>query len=128
MIKNNIALTIVGVALIIFGVTLVSNPELVSNKPIPDDTFEAIERRIWWGLFIGLGTLLLFHHQLRPWLQTVAATCASLVFGLLIARFIGIVLDGSVAKQWVYVGVEVVILLPLIWWYMKVRRQAHQSL
>ena len=66
MIKNNIALTIVGVALIIFGVTLVSNPELVSNKPIPDDTFEAIERRIWWGLFIGLGTLLLFHRQLRP--------------------------------------------------------------
>lgn len=112
---------IIGFALIIIGVTLVSNPELVSNKPIPGDTFEAIERRIWWGLIIGVGILLLFHHQLRPWIPTIAATSSSLVFGLLVARLIGIMLDGSVAKQWLNVGIEVVILAPLVWWYLSVR-------
>lgn len=112
---------IIGILLIIAGVTLVSNPELVSNKPVPDDTFEAIERRIWWGLIIGVGILLLFHHQLTPWGPTIAATLSSLVIGLLAARLIGIVLDGSVAKQWLYVGVELVILAPLLWWYLSLR-------
>ena len=114
-------LRLIGVAFIIVGIVLVLNPELISNKPIPDDTFEAIERRIWWGLFIGFGSLLLFHHQLQPWIPTLAATLSSLLFGLLVARLIGIVLDGSVAKQWLNVGIEVVILVPLVWWYLKVR-------
>src|SRR6056300_1214719 len=102
-------LRLLGVILIIVGVTLVTNPELIRNKPIPTDTFEAIERRIWWGLFIGAGCLLLFHHQLRPWWTSIAATSSSLLFGLLVARLIGIVLDGSVAKQWLYVGIEFVV-------------------
>jgi len=46
---------------------------------------------------------------------------SSLLVGLLIARLIGIMLDGSVAKQWLNVGIELVILAPLIWWYLKVR-------
>jgi len=121
MIKSSITQRIIGLALIVIGVTLVSNPELLSNKPVPADTFEAIERRIWWGLFIGIGTLLLFRHQLKPWLATLAAACVSIVFGLLMARLLGIMLDGSVAKQWLYVGIEVVILVPLVWWYLKVR-------
>jgi len=110
---------IIGGALVIVGIVLVSNPELVSDKPIPSDTFEAIERRIWWGLFIGVGALLLFRSQFRPWLKTLVATGFALIFGLLIARLIGIVLDGSVVKQWAYVGVECVILAPLAWWYFK---------
>ena len=121
MIKSSITQRIIGLALIVIGVTLVSNPELLSNQPVPADTFEAIERRIWWGLFIGIGALLLFRHQLKPWLATLAAACVSIVFGLLMARLLGIMLDGSVAKQWLYVGIEVVILVPLVWWYLKVR-------
>jgi len=122
MIENSLALRIIGCVLIVIGVTLVSNPELVSGKPIPVDTFEAIERRIWWGLFIGAGVLLLFHHQIMPWKQTIAATSSALIFGLLVARLIGIGLDGSVVKQWIYVGVEGVILALLLWWYFKVRK------
>ena len=110
-----------GVVLIIVGIALVSNPELIRNKPVPSDTFEAIERRIWWGLLIGFGTLLLFHHQLHPWLTTLAAASSSLLFGLLIARLIGILLDGSVAKQWLYVGIECMVLAPLLWWYLNIR-------
>lgn len=112
---------LIGSAIILAGIALVSNPELIFDRPIPTDTFEAIERRIWWGLIIGVGTLLMFHHQLKPWLPTIAATLFSLVFGLLVARIIGIILDGSVAKQWLYVGVEIVILAPLVWWYLRIR-------
>ena len=44
-----------------------------------------------------------------------------MTFGLLVARLIGIALDGGVAKQWFWVAVEVVILAGLLWWYEKVR-------
>ncbi len=121
MMETSLLLRLIGTVLIIIGVTLVWNPELVSNKPIPDDTFEATERRIWWGLIIGFGCLLLFHHQLLPWIPTIAATASALLFGLLVARLIGIALDGSVTKQWINVGIEIVILVPLVWWYLRTR-------
>lgn len=119
--ESSLIFRLIGVALIIVGVTLVWNPELVSKKAIPTDAFEATERRIWWGLFIGFGSLLLFHHQLRPWVLTIAAMGSSLLFGLLVARLIGIALDGSVVKQWINVGIEIVIMVPFIWWYLSVR-------
>ncbi|MGL6313823.1 DUF4345 family protein [Vibrio sp. WXL103] len=121
MIETSLLLKLTGILLLIIGVVLVVNPELISNKPIPDDTFAAIERRIWWGLIIGLGTLLLFHHELTPWLTTLAATGASMMFGLLVARIIGIILDGSLIKQWFYVGIELALLAPLLWWYLSLR-------
>jgi len=120
--ESSCVLIALGVALMILGVTLVANPEIVSNKPVPNTTFEAIERRIWWGLIVGVGFLFLFHHQLQPWQLTLAAASSSLMFGLLLARLIGIALDGSVVKQWVYVGIELAILVPLLWWYFSVRR------
>ena len=122
--ESTLVFRLVGAALILVGIVLASNPELVSNKPVPDDTFEAVERRIWWGLFIGFGILLQFHHQFLPWQPTLSATIVSLLVGLLIARFIGIALDGSVAKQWLNVGIELVILVPFVWWYLKVRTQS----
>lgn len=119
--ESSLIISLVGVALIVAGVTLAWNPELISNKPVPSDPFKATERRIWWGLLIGIGTLLLFHQQFRPWMPTIAATGISLLFGLLVARLIGIALDGSVVKQWINVGIEVVIMLPFIWWYLSIR-------
>ena len=110
----------IGTVLIIVGIVLVSNPELISSKPIPDDTFRAIERRIWWGLLIGIGTLLLFRHQVQPWLQTLAATSWALIFGVLVVRLLVILLDGSGAKQWAWVAVEAVVLVVLLWWYRKI--------
>ena len=72
-------------------------------------------------MFISAGILLLLHRRVQPWLQTVAAVGSALIFGLLVARLIGIVMDGSVAKQWMYVGIECVILAPLLWWYFRLR-------
>ena len=112
---------LLGTFLILVGIVLVSNPELVSNKPVPEDVFRAVERRVWWGLFISAGILLMFHHQLQPWLVTFVAASTSVTFGLLAARLIGIVLDGSVPKQWFWVAIETVILAGLVVWYAKVR-------
>jgi len=118
-IDNSLYLRVLGLVVFAIGFALAYNPELISNKPIPESTYEAIERRIWWGAAIGLGILLLFHHQLRPWLLTLAAVGVALTLGILIARLIGIALDGSVAKQWFWVGVELVALAPLVFWYAK---------
>ncbi|MEZ9237717.1 DUF4345 family protein [Shewanella sp. 10N.286.52.A9] len=119
--EDRILIRGLGFILLLIGLVLSANPELVSNKPIPNDTFNAVERRIWWGLFIGAGLLLQFHFQLTPWQATVSATLTSLLIGLLIARLIGIVLDGSVPKQWVNVAIELVMLVPLVWWAIKTR-------
>jgi len=119
--ENTLILKIIGSLLILSGIVLASYPELVSNKPVPEDVFKAVERRIWWGLLIGVGMLLMFHYQLKPWGATISATLSCLLIGLLIARFIGIALDGSVMKQWVNVGIELVILAPLLYWFYKVR-------
>ena len=112
----------VGVVFVIAVLALVVNPELVSDKPVPTDTFEAIERRIWWGLIPGFGILLLLHRWLGSWRETLAATLTALLVGLLVARLVGIALDGSVISQWVNVAIELVILVPLVWWYRRERR------
>ena len=101
---------------------MVSNPELIINKPIPVDAYQATERRIWWGLIIGFGLLLLFHHQLLPWKPTIAATFLAILLGLLAARLIGVGLDGSLAEQLVNLGIEIVMLVFLVWWYLRVRK------
>ena len=108
----------VGVALLLVGVGFAWNPELVSKKAVPADPFEATERRVWWGLLIGFGLLLSLHRRVRPWPRTIAATCTALLLGLLAARLIGIALDGSAATQWINVGIELLILAPLVWWYL----------
>ena len=122
MIVNRLVSRVLGLLFVAVGLVLVSNPELVSNAPVPEDTFEAVERRIWWGLIVGFGLLLLFHAEVQPWQRTLVATGTALVLGLLVARLVGIALDGSVAKQWVYVGIELAILLPLLWLYLRKRR------
>lgn len=121
MVESTLLYKLLGALLIFIGIVLVSYPELVSNKPVPEDIFRAVERRVWWGLFISAGLLLMFHHQLQPWLLTFIAVSTAATLGLLIARLIGIALEGSVAMQWFWVAVEVVILAGLLWWYSHIR-------
>jgi len=117
--EPNLILKIAGFIIVILGLLLTYNPELVSSKAIPEDVFQASERRVLWGLLLGVGLLLLFHHQLQPWLLTLAATGFALTFGALVARFVGIAMDGSVIKQWYWVGAELVILAVFAFAYVK---------
>jgi len=73
-------------------------------------------------LLIGLGLLLLFNKQWSPWLPTLLISTVALIVGMLVARLIGIALDGSVQKQWILVLVELAVGAALLWWYFRVRK------
>jgi hypothetical protein len=64
---------------------------------------------------------LVFHHQIKPYLFTVAALGMSLTLGALIARVVGIVLDGSVPRQWMWVVVEITMIIAFALWYTNQR-------
>ena len=113
----------IGLIAIAAGVVLAWNPELVSSQPIPEDLFEAVERRMRWGLPIGIGILLLYHDQLKPWALTAAATCLYLTIGFMVARIIGMSLDGPSIKQWYWLIAEVVLLFGFAYWYLNQRRK-----
>jgi len=117
--ENKIFLQVAGFFILLLGIILSYYPELFSSKPIPEDTFRAIERRVRWGFLMGIGMLLIFHHQITPVLFTVAALGMTLTLGALIARVIGIALDGSVPRQWMWVLVELVMVIGFGVWYAK---------
>lgn len=116
---SKIVLQVVGVIILLLGAILSYNPELVSNKPIPEDAFQAVERRVRWGFLMGVGMLLIFHHQITPYLFTVAALGMTLTLGALISRVMGIFLDGSVPRHWMWVAVELVMVIGFGIWYAK---------
>lgn len=119
--EHKIFLQIAGFLLLVTGVVLTYNPELVSSKPVPEDTFQAVERRVRWGLLIGFGMLLMFHHQIKPYWLTVAALGMTLTLGALIARVMGLALDGSVPRQWMWVVVELAMVVGFGFWYVNQR-------
>lgn len=116
-----IYLQVAGFIFLLSGLVLTYSPELVSSKPIPEDTFRAIERRVRWGFLIGFGMLLMFHHQVKPYLFTVAALGVTLTLGALISRVMGIVLDGSAPRQWMWVVVELIMVIGFGFWYANQR-------
>lgn len=116
---SKIVLQVVGFIILVLGGILSYNPELVSNKPIPEDAFQAVERRVRWGFLMGAGMLLIFHHQITPYLFTIAALGTTLTLGALISRIMGIVLDGSVQRHWMWVIVELVMVIGFGIWYVR---------
>ncbi|GEA58826.1 DUF4345 family protein [Vibrio comitans] len=118
---HKIFLQVAGFIVLLLGAVLSYNPELVSSKPIPEDTFQAIERRVRWGFVMGIGMLLMFHHQVSPFLLTAAALGMTITIGALISRGIGIVIDGSSPRQWMWVVVELAMVIAFAVWYVKQR-------
>jgi len=106
------AIVLRGVGALIAIVTLifVFAPTLVSDPGPAPDLFEAIERRVRWGLGVGVGALLVLH----PWRRPGSVIFAWVLFcgsgGYLVARLIGMVIEGLGSdRQWIYTAVEVVI-------------------
>lgn len=88
------ALRIVGGLIALVGLVLSCAPTLVHDPGPAVDTYEAIERRVWYGAMTGLGVLLIVRTQLKPWKTTLAHVVLWIVGGFLLARVIGLVLDG----------------------------------
>lgn len=120
------ALRAVGVLLVGGGVVLSIAPTLVHDPGAAPDLFEAVERHARWGLPVGIGALLVARTRLRPWSVTLVSAVLSVTLGYLLARIIGIALEGvGSSRQWLYVGIEVVIGLAAAAFLRRKRRQTH---
>ncbi|UZR99728.1 DUF4345 family protein (plasmid) [Chondrinema litorale] len=115
----NILLKILGVILLIAGFVLAYKPDLMSSQPMPSDPYQMIEKRVMWGLVIGLGILFIFHHQLSPWQLSVSALLSALTLGIVLARLLGLVMDGIFTKQLLWLAIEIAFLLIFGFWYWK---------
>ncbi len=72
----------------------------------PVDVFETIERRVRGGMILGVGLAFIAVPTLRPWSISIPSLIFYFMLGALVARMVGIVVDGSLPKQWLLVAVE----------------------
>src|SRR5690606_19017635 len=114
-----LVIKVLGVILVAAGLVLAINPDFLLKSPAPVDAYQLIEKRVKWGFLIGFGILLIIHHQFTPWSFTASALLFSLTLGIVLARFLGIVLDGAFAKQFLWLGIELFILAGFGFWYWK---------
>jgi hypothetical protein len=64
------------------SLVLATVPTLISDPGPAADSYEAIERRVWWGALAGLGALLATLPSVRPW----SVAFVSFVAGLYLRR------------------------------------------
>lgn len=103
-------LRVLGMVIGAAGLALAFVPTLLPESGPPADLFAAIERRIPGGAVLGLGLLLALQTAWRPRARAVGAFVLWMTTGVLAARLVGLALDGSDARQWGWVGVEVVVI------------------
>lgn len=113
-------LRIVGIVLAVLGAVMAAFPgwfEPLTGGPEPAaNTFEAVERRVRGGMALGIGLALLAGTELRPWSMLIASVLFYFMLGALLARILGLVLDGTDARQWMYVAIETFVMtLAALW-------------
>lgn len=89
---------------------------LTGGPEPPVDLFETIERRIRGGMLFGVGLSLLAIPALRPWSASIPSALFYVVAGALAARLLGLLVDGTVPKQWLLVAVEAVVMAVVAIW------------
>jgi hypothetical protein len=114
----NLSLNISGTILLIIGFALVIKPNLFGNFSAPVDAYQMIEKRVKWGMFIGLGIFLLFHRDWTSWGLITAGFLTTLTLGVILARLTGFVLDGFITKQlwWLFIEFIALILFGYLYW------------
>lgn len=118
------ALQVLGVVVALASLVLASAPTLVHDPGPAPDLFEATERHVRWGLGVGVGVLFVVNRWRRPWSVLIAWLAFCLSGGYLLARFVGMAIEGpSNHKQWMLVGVEIVICVITALW-IRHRRDA----
>ena len=111
---------ILGFVLAVVGVVASIFPgwfgPLTGGPEPPADVFEGIERRVRGGMVLGLGLAFIAVTALRPWSTSIPSAIFYFVTGALAARILGLILDGAVPKQWLWVAVEAVVMtLAAVW-------------
>lgn len=113
-------LSILGIVLAVVGVAAAVFPDWfgpLTGGPEPAvDVFEAVERRVRGGMVLGLGLAFIAVTTLRPWSTSIPTAIFYFMAGALAARLLGLLVDGTVPKQWLWVAVEAVVMaLAAIW-------------
>ncbi len=113
-------LRIVGIVVALAGVMLAVFPSwfgpLTGGPEPPADIFESIERRVRGGMVLGLGLIFIAVPALRPWSTSIPSAILYFMTGALAMRLLGLILDGTVAKQWLWVAVEAVVMAVAAVW------------
>ena len=113
-------LRILGIVLSVFGAVAAVVPgwfgPLTGGPEPPVDVYHAIERRIRGGMVLGVGLTFIAVTALRPWSTSVPSAIFYFMTGALAARLVGLLVDGTVAKQWLWVAVEAAVMaLAALW-------------
>ncbi|NNK44250.1 MAG: hypothetical protein HKP46_16550 [Myxococcales bacterium] len=113
-------LRIFGIVLAVVGVIVAVFPgwfgPLTGGPEPPADVFEAIERRVRGGMVLGVGLAFIAVTALRPWSTSIPSVIFYFMTGALAMRLLGLILDGTVPKQWLLVAVEAVVMAVAAFW------------
>ncbi|TDS12273.1 DUF4345 family protein [Sphingobacterium paludis] len=107
----HIILKIAGFLFLLLGIIFTLKPELLDKFPASITPYEIIEKRVKWGLLMGLGIFVLYQTDWTSWRLIATALLATLTLGIIIARLTGFVLDGFFIKQLWWLLIELVVLL-----------------
>lgn len=80
------------------------------------------EKRIIWGIFIGLGLFTIFYYQIDSWKTGIFGLLSALTLGIMISRIIGLIIDGFFAKQFLWLGIEFLFLVIFAFFFWKLKR------
>lgn len=105
----NLFVKISGVILMATGFILAYKPDLLESVTPPADPYQMIEKRVKYGLGIGLGAFLIFHNQWESWGLSITALLAALTLGIIAARLLGFVMDGFFGKQLIWLLTELTV-------------------
>ncbi len=111
---------ILGVVLAVVGIVAAVFPHwfgpLTGGPEPPVDVFEAVERRVRGGMVLGVGLVFIAVTALRPWSTSIPSAIFYFMVGALAARILGLLVDGTVPKQWLWVAVEALVMaLAALW-------------
>lgn len=111
---------IFGIALAVLGVVAAVFPNwfgpLTGGPVPPGDVFEAIERRVRGGMVLGVGLGFIAVTALRPWSTSIPTVIFYFMTGALAARLLGLLVDGTDPKQWLWVAVEAIVMALAAFW------------
>jgi len=111
---------IFGIVLAVLGVVAAVFPgwfgALTGGPEPPVNAFEAVERRVRGGMLLGVGLCFIAMTALGPWSTSIPTAIFYFMTGALAARLLGLLVDGAVPKQWLWVAVEAgVMAVAAIW-------------
>jgi hypothetical protein len=107
-----------GVIFLSAGFILAIKPDFFGKFSTSLDAYQMIEKRVKWGMLIGLGGFMIFYNNWTCWGLTATALLASLTFGVILARLTGMVLNGFLAKQlyWLLIELVALVIITLLYW------------